>query len=176
MPKNMGTGGKRFRASNTKGGSGKGEEIRADEENREKYAMVKSALGNRRLQCQLVDGQVVVGVIPGRTRGNEWISKGDVVIIGVREFNEHGNVDVLHGYKHDEVRELVKEGLIPRDFGGADDEPRELQHDSIDFVVIKEQTKDEKQSKYDRTQVVASDPLAGLECGDNNELVDIDNL
>lgn len=177
MPKNMGKGGKSFKAGNAKGDSGKRELTYADEESGEKYAMVKSALGNLRLQCQLVDGEVVIGVIRGAMVRKQWITKGDVVIIAVREFNEHDNVDIVYKYKPDEVRALVKEGLIPRDFRGAEDGQSEQQHDSIDFVLdVEEQTKDEKKSKYDRTQLVVDDPLAALEGGDENEDEDIDDL
>lgn len=100
MPKNMGKGGKSFKAGNSKGNmqNQKRDLVYADTASGEDYAQCRKALGNLRLELQLANGKKVIGVIRGVMARKIYITVGDVVLISKREFNENDVVDVIHRY------------------------------------------------------------------------------
>ena len=179
MPKNMGKGGKSFKAGNAKGDPGSKRDITlADEKLGEEYAVIKKALGNLRLECQLRTGEKCIGVIRGAMVRKQWITAGDVVLVSKREFNANDNVDVIHKYNPTEVRHLVKEEIIPRDFRGADEGPNGQEYADIEFVMqqTQEDQKEEAAAAFDRNALVSDDPLAHLENamdGDDEDLEDL---
>ena len=175
MPKNMGKGGKAFKKGKAGGEPQKRELIKAAKELGEEYAMIKKTLGNLRLECQLENGSKVIGVIRGALVRKVWITPGDVVIIAKREFNEADSVDILHKFQPQEVRELIKEGEIPRDLRSQDDTASSQNHADIEFVQQMEAEQAEA-VQYDRHAVVSSDPLADLEDDGEGDDDDIDDL
>lgn len=175
MPKNMGKGGKSFKAGNAKSEPSKRDITLADKALGEEYAMIKKALGNLKLECQLPNGEKCIGVIRGAMVRKQWITAGDVVLVSKREFNQNDHVDIIHKYRPEEVRVLVKEAEIPRDFRGQEDGPNGQQYADIEFVMQTEETKEELASKFDRNALVSDDPLAHLEAGDAND-EDLDDL
>lgn len=161
----MGKGGKSFKAGNAKGNAqnSKRELLYADTENGEEYAQVKKALGHCRLELQLAGGTTVVGVIRGAMVRKVWIAQGDVLLVSKREFNENDVVDIIHRYQPAEVRSLVKENAIPRDFRSAEERENTANSDYV-FVADDEDVGDEdEENVMDRNEVVLDDPLAGLE-------------
>jgi len=103
-------------------------------ENMEEYAKVISLLGDRKITVRLPHGTEILGVIPGKMKRRCMINIDDVIIVGIREFQQD-KVDVLHKYNEDEVRKLIQYGEIPESFGKSaslmDDA---IQDDGIDFV------------------------------------------
>uniref|UniRef100_A0A0A9Z5S2 Eukaryotic translation initiation factor 1A n=1 Tax=Lygus hesperus TaxID=30085 RepID=A0A0A9Z5S2_LYGHE len=100
MPKNMGKGGKSFKAGNSKSNmqNTKRDLVYANPEFGEDYAQCRKALGNLRLELQLANGKKVIGAIRGVMARKVYITVGDVVLISKREFNENDVVDVIHRY------------------------------------------------------------------------------
>lgn len=164
MPKNIGKGGKSFKAGNTKGNMqhSKRDLIYADRQLDEEYALVKEALGNLHLRLQLAGGTIVIGSIRGAMVRKVWIGNNDVVLVSKREFAKDGNVDIIHRYTPQEVRQLMKDGLVPRDFRGAD-EMQNNGNSNYEFVNDDEPEEDEKENTFDRHEVQLNDPLAELE-------------
>lgn len=166
MPKNMGKGGKSFKAGNSKGNmqNTKRELTYANPEEGEEYAQVKKALGNLRLELQLAGGSTVIGAIRGAMVRKVWIGQGDVVLVAKRDFNENDVVDVIHRYTPVELRALVKENAIPRDFRSAEERENNGNSDYI-FVNDEEEApeEDDERNAIDRNEVVMDDPLGNLE-------------
>ncbi|ORC83622.1 putative eukaryotic translation initiation factor 1A [Trypanosoma theileri] len=167
MPKNMGKGGKSFKAGNVKGimQNQKRDIVYADPNEHEEYAQVKKALGNLRLELQLADGSKAIGAIRGAMVRKVWIAQGDVVLIARRSFNTNDIVDVIHRYTPAEVRTLVKDEVIPRDFRSTDE--REANNAQSDYVFVAENDNDgadeEDENAIDRYKVVLDDPLANFD-------------
>ncbi|AAZ13352.1 eukaryotic translation initiation factor 1A, putative [Trypanosoma equiperdum] len=170
MPKNMGKGGKSFKAGNAKGimQNQKREIVLANPDENEEYAQVKKPLGNLRLELQLADGSKVIGVIRGAMVRKVWIGQGDVVLVSKREFNENDVVDVIHRYTPQEVRKLVKKEIIPRDFRSADERDANNAHSDYVFVAENDEDDDDDDDDddakvIDRHKVVLDDPLANFD-------------
>lgn len=87
------------------------------------YAKITDKLGNGRFRCLcLQDGEIRLGHVRGKIRRlTRHINKDDYVIISYRDFQDD-KVDILHLFKHEEVRELRKKGLIPDDKRDEEDE------------------------------------------------------
>jgi len=71
-------------------------------------------LGNGRLQVQSFDGKVRLGHIRGKLKKKVWISAGDVVLIGLRDFQD-SKCDVIMKYLPEEVKALKNYKEIPED-------------------------------------------------------------
>lgn len=160
----MGKGGKSFKAGNSKGNmqNQKRDLVYADTASGEDYAQCRKALGNLRLELQLANGKKVIGVIRGVMARKIYITVGDVVLISKREFNENDVVDVIHRYMPTQVRQLVKENVIPRDFRATQE--RTASHGDYLFVNDEEDQGDEEgEKKIDHNEVIMDDPLAELD-------------
>lgn len=165
MPKNMGKGGKSFKAGNSKGNmqNQKRDIVYADPEEGEEYAQVKRAFGHLRLELQLAGGSTVIGVIRGAMVRKVWIGQGDVVLVCKREFNEDDTVDIIHRYTPAEVRSLVKENAIPRDFRSTEERTNQS---NTDYVFVNDEddnANEDEEDVMDRNEVIMNDPLAALD-------------
>lgn len=125
-------------AKNSKGGSRhkrnkKGQAMQTekvvlcDVDEGECYAYVKLAYGNGQFGVLLVcsDGDQVLtlstkeyrGRVSGRMRKQKWrnfVRVGNLVLISKRDFQTNDDkVDIIHVYKDDAVRKLVKMGEVP---------------------------------------------------------------
>ena len=69
-------------------------------------------LGGGRVQLSCFDGVSRQGLIRGTMRRRVWINTGDIVLIGLREFQED-KADVIHKYTTDEARMLQSFGELP---------------------------------------------------------------
>lgn len=110
MPKNKGKGGK-----NRRRGKNENEETKRQLEFKEpgqEYAQVVRMLGNGRCECYCYDGQTRLGHIRGKMRKKVWVSAGDIVLVGLRDFQD-GKVDIIHKYNADEARNLKQYGELP---------------------------------------------------------------
>jgi translation initiation factor 1A len=103
MPKNKGKGGKnRRRGKNDNEGDKR--ELVFKEEGQE-YAQVLKMLGNNRLEAYCFDGQKRLCHIRGKMRRRVWIGQGDIILVGLREFQDE-KADVILKYMADEARNL----------------------------------------------------------------------
>jgi translation initiation factor 1A len=109
MPKNKGKGGK-----NRRRGKNEGEEKREliFKEDGQEYAQVIRMLGNGRLEAQCFDGTRRLCHIRGKLRKKVWVASGDIVLVGLRSFQDE-KADVILRYNPDEARNLKAYKEIP---------------------------------------------------------------
>jgi translation initiation factor 1A len=110
MPKPKGKGGK-----NRRRGKGDAEESKREIEFKEEgqeYAQVVRMLGNGRCECFCYDGVTRLGHIRGKMRKKVWVTAGDIVLVGKRDFQDE-KVDIIHKYSADEARNLKQYGELP---------------------------------------------------------------
>jgi len=111
MPKNKGKGGK-----NRRRGKNESEEKRQLNQKQpgQEYGQVLRMLGNGRLECYCFDGKKRLCHIRGKMRKRVWVNQGDIILIGLRDFQDD-KADVILKYNADEARQLKKVGAIPAD-------------------------------------------------------------
>ncbi|XP_037080450.1 eukaryotic translation initiation factor 1A, X-chromosomal-like [Pollicipes pollicipes] len=110
MPKNKGKGGKNRRRGKNENEADKRELI--FKEDGQEYAQVAKMLGNGRLEAMCFDGVKRLCHIRGKLRKKVWINQGDIVLVGLREFQDQ-KADVILKYNDDEARNLKTYGEIP---------------------------------------------------------------
>ena len=49
----------------------------------------------------------------GKMRKRQWIRADDTILVGLRDFQDN-KCDVIHKYKHEEVKRLIDLGEIPQ--------------------------------------------------------------
>lgn len=81
-------------------------------EDGQEYGQVTRMLGNGRLECLCIDGKKRLCHIRGKMRKKVWISQGDVVLVGLRDFQDEKG-DVILKYSADEARVLKQYGELP---------------------------------------------------------------
>mmetsp|Transcript_21211 Transcript_21211/g.71316 ORF Transcript_21211/g.71316 Transcript_21211/m.71316 type:complete len:176 (-) Transcript_21211:1222-1749(-) len=109
MPKNKGKGGKNRRRGKNDNDSKR--ELVYKEDGQE-YAQVTKMLGNGRLEAYCFDGVNRLCHIRGKLRKRVWIQQGDIVLIGLREFQDQ-KADVILKYDNEEARSLKAYGELP---------------------------------------------------------------
>jgi len=131
MPKNKGKGGK-----NRRRGKNENEEKREliFKEDGQEYAQVIRMLGNGRLEAMCIDGEKRMCHIRGKMRKKVWVNTGDIVLVGLREYQD-SKADVILKYLADEARSLKQYGELPENIrvndtdamlgDGEDDENQE---------------------------------------------------
>jgi translation initiation factor 1A len=90
---------------------GEKRELEFKDEDQE-YAQVSKMLGNGRLEATCFDGTSRLCHIRGKFRKRVWINAGDIVLLGLREYQD-GKADVIHRYSPEEARTLKAYGEIP---------------------------------------------------------------
>eukprot|EP00697_Spironema_sp_BW2_P015972 gnl/Spiro4/7041_TR3655_c0_g1_i1.p1 gnl/Spiro4/7041_TR3655_c0_g1~~gnl/Spiro4/7041_TR3655_c0_g1_i1.p1 ORF type:complete len:139 (+),score=22.06 gnl/Spiro4/7041_TR3655_c0_g1_i1:65-481(+) len=109
MPKNKGKGGKNRRRGKNEG------EMKRElifKEDGQEYAQVLRMLGNGRLDAQCFDGVNRLCHIRGKLRKKVWINQGDIILLGLRDFQD-AKADVILKYTSDEARSLKAFGELP---------------------------------------------------------------
>lgn len=69
-------------------------------------------LGNGRLEVHCFDGKRRIAHICGRLKKKVWIGIDDIVLVGLREYQDE-KCDILLKYLPEEVRNLKQYGEIP---------------------------------------------------------------
>lgn len=153
MPNNI--GGKGFKKGKKKGNNFREEKelILKDPKENENYGLVKGAKGNGRFDIEIPDGTVKMGVLAGKHRKRMWINAGDIVLVGIWEFQEE-KCSILHKYSEDHVQKLVeKREILPNfqkdKFSHFADEDLEVDYFSTDLP--DEEGEDEKDSKKEES-------------------------
>jgi translation initiation factor 1A len=80
----------------------------------QEYAQVLRILGNCRIEAYCMDGKTRKCHVRGKFRKKVWINKDDIILIGLRDYQD-GKADVIHKFSSDEARQLLKKGLLPPD-------------------------------------------------------------
>ena len=165
----------------TKGGKksqrgGKGDAPKRElvlKEEGQDYGQVTKNLGNSRMEVRTTDGKVSIGVIRGAIRRKMWIGVGDIVLVGIRDF-EDGKVDIISKYSPEEAKALIKQKEIPptmaANAGNHDDDGGHTHN--VDFVTYSDDEEDPravgKQSDFDFDALVAGQQGDDEEEGDVN--------
>lgn len=110
MPKNKGKGGKNRRRGKNENENEKRELV--FKEDGQEYAQVIKMLGNGRLEAMCFDGVKRLCHIRGKLRKKVWINASDIILIGLRDFQDV-KADVLLKYTSEEARNLKNYGEIP---------------------------------------------------------------
>ena len=137
MPKNKGKGGKNRRRGKNEM-EGQKRELVFKEDGQE-YAQATKMLGNGRLEAICFDGMTRLCHIRGKLRKKVWINQSDIVLIGLRDFQD-AKADVILKYSADEARNLKSYGEFPDsvkinetvEFGGEGDDDIEFDNVNSD--------------------------------------------
>lgn len=134
MVKNKGKGGKNRRRGKNDSEMSK-REITFKEDGQE-YAQVTRMLGNGRLEAFCFDGVNRLCHIRGKLRKRVWIGVGDIVLLGLRDFQDQ-KADIILKYDGDEARSLKSYGELPESVqinaGGEIMEGEDFGDDNFDF-------------------------------------------
>ncbi|WP_411027380.1 translation initiation factor eIF-1A, partial [Salmonella sp. s54925] len=80
----------------------------------QEYAQVSKMLGNGRLEALCFDGVKRLCHIRGKLRKKVWINAGDIILLGLRDFQDT-KADVILRYNPDEAISLRLYGELPED-------------------------------------------------------------
>ena len=109
MVKNKGKGGKNRRRGKADGDMKR--ELTFKEDGQE-YAQVTRMLGNGRLEAFCFDCVNRLCHIRGKLRKRVWMGVGDIVLLGLRDFQDQ-KADIILKYDGDEARQLKSYGELP---------------------------------------------------------------
>ncbi|KAJ3190696.1 Eukaryotic translation initiation factor 1A [Irineochytrium annulatum] len=109
MPKNKGKGGKNRKRGKNENESEKRELV--FKEDGQEYASVTKMLGNGWIEVNCCDGEKRLAHIRGAFRKKVWITVGDLVLLGLRDYQD-SKADVILKYTPDEARMLKSYGEI----------------------------------------------------------------
>ncbi|KAI1294822.1 Eukaryotic translation initiation factor 1A, X-chromosomal [Halotydeus destructor] len=137
MPKNKGKGGKNRRRGKNENEAEKRELV--FKEDGQEYAQVIKMLGNGRLEASCFDGVKRLCHIRGKLRKKVWINQGDIILIGLRDYQD-AKADVILKYNPDEARNLKSYGELPEyakinenvGFGEEEDEDNIIEFGEVD--------------------------------------------
>jgi translation initiation factor 1A len=80
------------------------------------YAYVLDMLGNGRIKVVCYrDGKERIGTIRGNMYKRVWICRDDIVLVGLRDFQDD-RCDVMYKYNQDEVRLLCRKNELPDNY------------------------------------------------------------
>ncbi|CDP09625.1 unnamed protein product [Coffea canephora] len=143
MPKNKGKGGK-----NKKRGKNEADDEKRElvyKEDGQEYAQVIRMLGNGRCEAMCIDGTKRLCHIRGKMHKKVWIAAGDIILVGLREYQDD-KADVILKYMADEARRLqqyeelpesirVNESVMdPEDDDGGFDDYVDFEDEDIDRI------------------------------------------
>jgi translation initiation factor 1A len=101
-------------------------------EDEQEYAQILKNLGNCRFEGYCFDGKNRLLHVPGRFRKRVWINRDDVVLVGLRDYQD-AKADIIHKYNPDEVQKLKKMGEIPAKAAIAESDLLDDEDDLVDF-------------------------------------------
>mmetsp|Transcript_25091 Transcript_25091/g.48851 ORF Transcript_25091/g.48851 Transcript_25091/m.48851 type:complete len:147 (+) Transcript_25091:138-578(+) len=78
----------------------------------QEYAQILRMLGNGRCETYCFDGIKRLCHIRGKMRKKIWVNIGDIVLIGIRDFQDHKG-DIILKYSASEARSLKAYGELP---------------------------------------------------------------
>lgn len=81
-------------------------------EDGQEYGQVLRMLGDSRVEVNCFDGTKRICIIRGTLRKKVWIKVGDMVLVGLRDYQD-GKGDVITKYTEDDVKKLKSYGELP---------------------------------------------------------------
>lgn len=142
-------GGKKKHRGKKQQGEQKKLEILKDEGTQ--YAKVLERKGGPHLSVRLLSGEIVIGVIRGKMRRRVWMTRNDIILVGIRDFQE-GKVDILHKYPEEHVRQLVEMGEMPDFFTIGEGIAGGVVEDNIFGEKTEFENEEEWEKKYNKTK------------------------
>merc|ERR1711939_1033069 len=107
-------------------------------EDGQEYALVLKMLGNGRLEALCIDSKTRLCHIRGKMRKRVWISPGDIILLGLRDYQD-GKADVILKYSPDEVRALKSFKELPDNFRVNDgDNSQDTEKSDDKFVAFQD--------------------------------------
>lgn len=100
-------------SKNSKNSSSRDDDVIQIRETGQQYAIVIKNLGGCHLEVLCYDGITRMAHIRGKMRKRQWITVGDVLLIGQRDYQD-SKCDVLLKYKHEQIIKLKEWGEIPQ--------------------------------------------------------------
>jgi len=137
MPRNT-TGGKSHKRSANHKKEVKREFITKTEG--QEYGQIIKMLGNGRVSVLCFDGRERLGIIRGAMRKRIWINQEDIVLVGLREFQEE-KVDILHKFSTSEIIRLKRMGHLPETLRVDEKEENAFDFTGIDGEIEEEENK-----------------------------------
>ena len=99
---------KKKRSSNTE----EKKEIPIPSTSDEILGVITQMLGFDRVKVRCADGYTRMCRIPGKMKKRVWMRIGDIVLVGIWDFQPKTRGDILYRYERDEVRKLEEMGLL----------------------------------------------------------------
>ena len=81
-------------------------------EDGQEYGQAIKMLGNGHVEVYCFDGVTRLGKIRGKMRKRVWIEVNDIILVGLRDFEEN-RCDIMYKYNTSEARNLKLYGEIP---------------------------------------------------------------
>jgi len=139
----------------------------------QEYAQVLRMLGNGRLEAHCFDGKKRLCHIPGKMRRRVWVNQGDVLLVGLREFQDD-KADIMKKYNSEEARKLKKMGELPADWKVEDEGDREKIEDiGFDFTGAEVKESDDEEEVV-QNQPNRYGPLPEYEEEESEEEIEVD--
>jgi len=114
------------------------------------YGKVCKMLGNGRVSCKVfMDSgeKMLMCIIPGKFRKRIWINMEDLVLVGVRSYQDD-KADILYKYSALEAKRLIRMGEVPINESDVNDDTEDQINDNIQWITDqKEPEKNEVRPK-----------------------------
>jgi translation initiation factor 1A len=110
MAKNKGAGGNKRRRGKRSVEDPEASETIFKQDGTE-YGFIEKTLGGGRFTVLCESGQSKLGVLRGNLKKKVWISNGDIILYGLRDFQD-SKVDILHKYNYVDVQKLYRYGEL----------------------------------------------------------------
>ena len=113
MPKNKGSGGKKFKQNKSSHQTFSAKNMAIKEEIDEHYGIVTKSLGNCRFMVQVLGKtSSILCTLKKSIRKKMYICAGTLVLLIVREYQpDHG--DIIYPYDQEEVHLLIQDHQVP---------------------------------------------------------------
>ena len=123
----------------------------------QEYAQVTKMLGNGRLEALcLTENRSIIAHIRGTFRKRVWINMGDVILLGMRDFQD-GKADVILKYTPDEARMLKAYGEIPQSVViGGNGVQQDEDNEGQEYIAFSDNDDDASGSDGEAHRVAAS--------------------
>jgi len=99
-------------------------------EDQQEYAKVMRILGGCNLEVFCYDGNTRIAHIRGKMRKRQWIKVGDIILVGLRDF-QMNKCDVLHKYSDDHIKRLIHSSELPHIHQNKDEVECAFEFDDI---------------------------------------------
>lgn len=114
----------------------------------QEYAQVLRMLGNGRVEAYCFDGVKRLCTIRGQMRRRVWINAEDIVLLGLREYQDE-KADIILKYTSNEVRSLKTYGELPESLKHNEDDD----DDDIQFYKGGDSEEDEEEKKLEKDEI-----------------------